>query len=198
MNIIAGRFFFTMTTLLLTACTTLQPAQQQQPNTDEQISRLTSLNAWEIGGKIAFRSPNNNTSAYLNWQQQNDNYVIRVHGPLAQGSREINGNDNFVELKSSEGTVSSDQPEQFLYDQTGWELPISELRHWVKGQAAPTLDITHIEQDVYITKLSQNGWDISYSKYHLINRVWLPRKITISKDSYKLIILAKEWTLTKQ
>ena len=198
MIVIAKIFFLTAMTLLFTACASLQPPDQQQPNANEQTSRLASLSTWEIEGKIAFRSPNNNHSGYLKWQQKNDSYTIRVHGPLGQGSREISGNDNFLELNSPEGTFSSEQPEQFLYEQMGWELPIGELRHWIKGQAAPDIDITRIEQDVYITMLSQNGWDISYSKYHLVNRVWLPRKITISKDSYKLIILAKEWTLTKQ
>ncbi|MFT6311535.1 MAG: outer membrane lipoprotein LolB, partial [Porticoccus sp.] len=85
--------------------------------------------------------------------------------------------------------------EQFLYQHTGWVLPINELRYWVKGQAAPTAEITHIEQDIYITELSQNDWNISYSKHQLINSMWLPGKITISKGLHKVIILAKKWKL---
>ncbi|MFB1037337.1 MAG: lipoprotein insertase outer membrane protein LolB [Sinobacterium sp.] len=188
-------FFLILVTLLLNACASQQPSLQQ-PNVDEQTSRLASLNTWLIEGKIAFRGPSNNNSGYLKWQQTNDSYAIRVHGPLGQGNREINGNGSYIELSLPAGTVSSDQPEQFLYEQTGWTLPISELRYWVKGLAAPSLGITHIKQDIYITKLSQNGWDISYSKHQLINSVWLPGKIIISKDLYKVIILAKDWTLT--
>jgi outer membrane lipoprotein LolB len=195
MSLIAKILFWAAMTPLFTACGSLQPAKQQQPNADEQARRLASLSRWEIEGKIAFRSPNNNNSGYLKWQQQNDSYTIRVHGPLGQGNREISGNDSFVALSSTDGTFSSEQPEQFLYEQTGWKLPVSQLRYWVKGQAAPNIDITYINQDVYITLLSQNGWDISYSKYQLVNSVWLPGKITISRDHYKVIILAKEWTL---
>jgi outer membrane lipoprotein LolB len=188
-------FFIIVITFLLNACASQQPSLQQ-PNEDEQTKRLTSLNTWIIEGKIAFRGPNNNNSGYLTWQQTNDSYAIRVHGPLGQGNREISGNSDYIELSLPEGTVSSDQPEQFLYQQTGWTLPISELRYWVKGLAAPSLGITHIKQDIYITKLSQNGWDISYSNHQLVDSVWLPRKIIISKDLHKVIILAKEWTLT--
>jgi len=188
-------FFIIVITFLLNACASQQPSLQQ-PNEDEQTKRLTSLNTWIIEGKIAFRGPNNNNSGYLTWQQTNDSYAIRVHGPLGQGNREISGNSDYIELSLPEGTVSSDQPEQFLYQQTGWTLPISELRYWVKGLAAPSLGITHIKQDIYITKLSQNGWDISYSNHQLVDSVWLPGKIIISKDLHKVIILAKEWTLT--
>jgi outer membrane lipoprotein LolB len=195
MKSITKIFFLILVTLLLNACASQQPSLQQ-PNVDEQTSRLASLNTWLIEGKIAFRGPSNNNSGYLKWQQTNDSYAIRVHGPLGQGNREISGNGSYIELSLPDGTVSSDQPEQFLYEQTGWTLPISELRYWVKGLAAPSLGITHIKQDIYITKLSQNGWDISYSKHQLINSVWLPGKIIISKDLYKVIILAKDWTLT--
>jgi outer membrane lipoprotein LolB len=188
-------FFIIVITFLLNACAS-QQLSLQQPNEDEQTKRLTSLNTWIIEGKIAFRGPNNNNSGYLTWQQTNDSYAIRVHGPLGQGNREISGNSDYIELSLPEGTVSSDQPEQFLYQQTGWTLPISELRYWVKGLAAPSLGITHIKQDIYITKLSQNGWDISYSNHQLVDSVWLPGKIIISKDLHKVIILAKEWTLT--
>jgi outer membrane lipoprotein LolB len=187
--------FFIVTAFLLNACASKQPSLQQ-PNADEQTSRLTSLNTWIIEGKIAFRGPSNNNSGYLTWQQTNDSYAIRVHGPLGQGNREISGNSDYIELSLPDGTVGSDQPEQFLYEQTGWTLPISELRYWVKGLAAPSLGITYIKQDIYITKLSQNGWDISYSKHQLINSVWLPGKIIISKDLHKVIILAKDWTLS--
>lgn len=188
-------FFIIVMTFLLNACAS-QQLSLQQPNADEQTSRLTSLNTWLIEGKIAFRGPNNNNSGYLKWQQTNDSYAIRVHGPLGQGNREISGNGSYIELSLPNGTLSSDQPEQFLYQQTGWTLPISELRYWVKGLAAPGLGITYIKQDIYITNLSQNGWDISYSKHQLINSVWLPGKIIISNDLHKVIILAKDWTLT--
>jgi outer membrane lipoprotein LolB len=188
-------FFLIVTTFLLNACASQQPSLQQ-PNLDEQTSRLVSLTTWIIEGKIAFRGPNNNNSGYLTWQLTNDSYAIRVHGPLGQGNREISGNSDYIELSLPDGTVGSDQPEQFLYEQTGWTLPISELRYWVKGLAAPSLSITHIKKDIYITKLSQNGWDISYSKHQLINSVWLPGKIIISKDLHKVIILAKDWTLS--
>jgi outer membrane lipoprotein LolB len=188
-------FFLIVTIFMLNACASQRPALQQ-PNSDEQTRRLASLNMWIIEGKIAFRGPNNNNSGYLKWQQTNDSYAIRVHGPLGQGNREISGNGNYIELSLPDGTLSSDQPEQFLYEQTGWTLPISELRYWVKGLEAPSLGITHIKKDIYITKLSQNGWDISYSQHQLINSIWLPGKIIISKDLHKVIILAKDWTLT--
>jgi outer membrane lipoprotein LolB len=195
MSLIKKTFFFTVIALLLSACASNQRATVQQPSADQQNNSLASLGTWEIEGKIAFRGPSDNHSGYLNWQQANGTYTIRVHGPLGQGNREIIGNDNYVELRLANGTFKSDQPEQFLYQHTGWVLPINELPYWVKGQAAPIAKITHIEQDIYITELSQNDWNISYSKHQLINSIWLPGKITISKGLHKVIILAKKWKL---
>jgi outer membrane lipoprotein LolB len=195
MSVIKKFFFVAVMILLLSACTSNQRSTMQLPSSDEQANSLVLLDTWGIEGKIAFRGPNDNHSGYLNWQQANGTYTIRVHGPLGQGNREITGNDNYVELRLPSGTLNSDQPEQFLYQHTGWVLPINELRYWVKGQAAPTAEITHIEQDIYITELSQNDWNISYSKHQLINSMWLPGKITISKGLHKVIILAKKWKL---
>ncbi|MFT6311464.1 MAG: outer membrane lipoprotein LolB, partial [Porticoccus sp.] len=152
MSVIKKFFFVAVMILLLSACTSNQRSTMQLPSSDEQANSLVLLDTWGIEGKIAFRGPNDNHSGYLNWQQANGTYTIRVHGPLGQGNREITGNDNYVELRLPSGTLNSDQPEQFLYQHTGWVLPINELRYWVKGQAAPTAEITHIEQDIYITE----------------------------------------------
>ena len=62
------------TSLFLNGCSSLL-----KPNDTEQ---LTSLNHWDVAGKISIKTPDNAATGFLSWNQNTPDYQIFITGPL--------------------------------------------------------------------------------------------------------------------
>jgi outer membrane lipoprotein LolB len=133
----------------------------------------------------------------VNWQQSRDQYALRLSGPLGIGTVLIDGNDAGVEIRNKEGVFQASSPEQLLLEMTGWQIPISALRYWARGLAAPDLAVDRqTVQQGRLQSLSQGGWDIHYQDYTLVQGLWLPAKMLMSRPETRLTLLYKNWHLT--
>lgn len=53
--------------------------------------QMTSLDGWQINGKIGIRAPKDSGSGTLFWLQRQDYYDIRLSGPLGRGAARLTG-----------------------------------------------------------------------------------------------------------
>lgn len=160
----------------------------------EHLRQLTLLREWQIKGKIGVRTANDGGSAYLDWSQSFDSFHLLLSGPLGQGSTIISGNPLGARLQNSDGIFLSDSPEQLVADHTGWEIPINHLLYWVKGIPAPDDEptMTHNEKGL-LSKLTQDGWTLSYDRYVDAMGQTLPRRIKLTKEDLKVTLVIKQW-----
>ena len=166
---------------------------------DRQQQHLEQLQDWELQGKVGIKMPQHNGSAYINWQQQPDNYAIRLYGPLGQGTTWIRSLTNGVELmQAGRPTLQAASPEALMQESLGWWLPISDLRYWVRGIPAPDTPITAQRKNEQgtLSELQQDGWRLTYSRYNAVDNWQLPSKITAERDDIKLTLIVKDWQLT--
>jgi outer membrane lipoprotein LolB len=178
--------------LLLGACSTT-PTHQAVNNAI--FKNNNQLQQWQIKGKIGIRSNGNGnnkaSSAYLNWQQCGDRFDIHVSGPLGQGAAHLFGDSNQVTLQSrGEEIISADKPEQLLYQQTGLELPVSQLFFWLRG--IPASDSAFTQQG---SGFQQSGWNIRYPGFSRVEGYTLPSKAIAEHPSLKVTLLLKTWDL---
>jgi outer membrane lipoprotein LolB len=157
-------------------------SEQQQAN--EQIQH------WQIGGKIGLRSERESNTGYLNWQQCDDQFEIRLTGPLGQGAAMLSGNQEQVVLRTEDGIQTAANPEQLLAQQ-GWQLPVSQLTYWVRGLSAPQFDVKQKSPEGF----AQMGWQIRYTQWQNIHGHRLPKKAIATHPKLKVTLLLKNWAL---
>jgi len=187
--------------VLLASCS-LTP-KEAPPTTDKvhwdrHAEEVTLIEDWQIKGKIGIRSQNEGGSAYINWEQSRDSFLITLSGPLGQGTSIISGNPGGARLDNSEGSFISDSPEQLIYEYTGWQVPVRYLLYWIKGLATPGMAITNItyNQQGLIKSLQQGPWKLQFDNYKNAMGTVLPYRLKILTNNYKATIVIKSWSKT--
>ena len=61
--------------------------------------QLSSLDGWQINGKVGIRAPKDSGSGTLFWLQRQDYYDIRLSGPLGRGAARLTGRPGAVSLE---------------------------------------------------------------------------------------------------
>lgn len=194
------RFLLLTSLLVLSACQSFtsqdsitgsgSPAIWQQHQ--QQVSRL---DAWDINGKLAVRSPAQSGSGVLFWLQRQDYFDIRVTGPLGQGATRLTGRPGDIRLTTPQFSLEAASAEELMDSQLGWSLPVNNLLWWVRGLPAP--DSTYqlqLSDNSLAHRLEQDGWQLEYVRYQTLeNGSQLPERIQLQGPHLQLTLLIKQW-----
>lgn len=168
--------------LLLAGCAT--PTRVNESiNSQLHQQQLATLTHWKIKGRLAFKSPDEKVSAYLNWQQQDQSYELTLNTFIGTNIMKMEGHPGFAMLEADDQTFTDQNASRLIKRVTGWNIPVDKLALWVKGQ--------HTEQDNAV--FNENGllaavtakckscapWQLTYSKYKQVNSVWLPHMVVL-------------------
>lgn len=154
---------------------------------------IKRINSWEISGKIGIVTAKNSNSASLKWIQKNDTYQIDIRGPLGQGGASISGLPGKVTVDiAGEGTFEGPHPEYILYQQLGWDLPISDIYWWIRGLPAPDKAFQHSLENNRLKVLQQNGWTVNYLRYNDRSPA-LPSKLKLTHNGLKIVLVVNNW-----
>lgn len=187
--------------LLFVACAPLQqPPLSSQPNWPAHQQQLTELTVWDAVGKLGIRTPEQSNSARFNWQQQDQQFDIRVTNLLGQNLATLVGNPNQVQLDiAGQDRYITDSPELFLQQQLGWSLPVDMLNYWIKGVPAPDSQASYqLNEQGLLENLIQAGWQVNFSRYQTLESHTLPSKIRLQQGGVALTLLIKRWNLTSE
>lgn len=178
--------------LLIAGCTQLPPRPAGAP----AAWMAPAWTDWELRGRIAVRAGEEGWHANLAWRQTGEAFDLNLSGPLGQGALRLHGDATGVTLERADGlrdwAVDADI---LLLRHTGWSLPVSGLRYWVRGQAAPgrAADWTRAA-DGRPLRLRQDGWEIRYVDYlespGLVPR---PRRIELARGGLTARLLIDSW-----
>lgn len=162
----------------------------------ERLSELKAFNDWYNEGVFGVTVNGKTNIANFDWQQHYNNYVINIFTTLHVGSAKIEGdNTKVIFWKSAKEKIIAKTPEELLYKQFGWSLPISDLIYWVKGMPAPLNGITkkHFDAFNHLIMLQQQGWKIAYHDFISVGAVDVPSKIYLENPKFKIKIIIKHW-----
>lgn len=188
--------------LLLSGCAQL--VRQPEPTATgvqasvrfiERRVDLDAMTRWQLAGKVGIRSDGEAVSGYFNWKETPEHYLIQLSGPIGGGSMQIEGRPGWVAVRDSEGGLrEAESAETLLKSETGWWLPVSLLRYWVRGIPAPALPERHsLDVQGRISSLEQAGWRLAYSGYQKVGERELPEKIILEIDRLHITLIFKEW-----
>ena len=161
----------------------------------EHKLQLSSLDGWQISGKVGIRAPKDSGSGTLFWLQRQDYYDIRLSGPLGRGAARLTGRPGKVSLEvANQGRYEARTPEALLEEQLGWKLPVSHLVWWVRGLPAPdSKSRLNLDANSRLANLEQDGWKVEYLSYAQKSGFWLPERIKLHGRDLDVTLVIKDW-----
>lgn len=166
---------------------------------EEHRARVAALETWHIRGQLGVRLPDNSGSARLRWQQTQDEFRIDLSGPFGQGRTLIQGRPGAVTLEQrGDEPLHASSAEELLWLATDWQVPVEELRYWVRGIPSPELRIQQMKRstDGLLAELEQGDWRLHYSNYTLVDNHWhLPQRIVAQREDARLTLVIHNWSV---
>jgi outer membrane lipoprotein LolB len=176
--------------MLLAGCaTTPAPSGSQS---------AAAISAWQFNGRVSLTRGEEGWHAGLHWQEQAGSYYLRVSGPLGQGGFQLNGDARGVVLVDADGqTFAARDADALLVQVTGWQLPVTGLRYWIRGLPEPAAGKarTTLDEAGRLSRLEQSGWTINYQRYQLVDGFSLPGKLQLSHQDIAVRIIIDQWQL---
>ncbi|GAA0622788.1 lipoprotein insertase outer membrane protein LolB [Halomonas beimenensis] len=161
---------------------------------EAQRARLATLDTWELTGKVGLRTPDDSTSANLDWRQTPYHFRLLLSGPFGSGRSVLEGRTGRVSLTTGEGRFEAESPEALMRQRLGWSLPVAALTDWVRG--LPAAGRPHrLERDGrgFPARLEQDGWTIDYRDWTRADGLWLPRRMTLTYGDLDVTLVVTRW-----
>lgn len=180
--------------ILLSSCSTIQ-----KPDTESEPAAQVSENfplSWTINGRISVIHETENWYARFNWIQQHQDFQIRFTGPLGETELQISQIDQDTLLKTPSLERRSDDIEQLVFQETGWQFPVTSLRYWSQGRPDPGMasQVAYNAQQK-ISNIHQADWHIQYPERVSVDGYLLPKKIIVTRQGLKIKIIVTQWLL---
>lgn len=189
--------------LLITGCTPFwQTKATQSPEQlwQQRQSQQAELRQWAFKGRTAIVQGREGWNAGIHWEENKDQFHIKLSGPFSQGGVALDGDAQQVTLTMDNGeTMSADTPEQLLAEAMGWLLPVSALRDWVRGVPYGKVPVDHkqLDEQGRLTKLEQAGWHIEFLRYVPFKGTSMPEKVFMKHPDLNVRLVISDWSIPK-
>ena len=165
---------------------------------NQHKTSITSLNHWRIRSKLGYVTPTSKGSAWLDWEQIGEYGKAHISGPFGAGAAQVSSSASGAMLRQAGKTdLHAASAAELTHHLFGWQLPVEQLRYWVRGLPSPemhTRSITTNPQGL-LSHLEQEGWVLSFTGYRNTAVGPLPGKIEASSGNLQIRLLIKEWTV---
>lgn len=168
---------------------------------EQRRHRLEQIDSWRLKARIGIIAENDSGSASLFWEQDGPRYSLKIIGPFGRGGLVVEGAPGEVTMRTGEGeTYTAQSPEELIWRQTGWYIPVSDLRHWILGLPAEAHAREDYRLDKYgrITHLDSGQWSVEYMAYQSAGSeagVELPNRIRLENPQLSIKLAVNDWTL---
>jgi outer membrane lipoprotein LolB len=151
---------------------------------------------FEIKGRVAVAAGQDGFTASLRWIQSGTASQLSLDGPLGVGGVRVTTDGTVLTLVNPRGEhLDSDAARAELKARLGFDAPLASLRYWILGvpdpASTPAAEIVDAERR--LTNLEQNGWQIDYADYVVMNGEWLPGRMTLHRADVRVRLIVDHW-----
>lgn len=182
---------------LLGGCAAIPPAGPEHEGWVERQRELGAMDAWTLNGRVAVKLNGEGWNANLRWQQQGDDYRIRVFDPFGRTLALIEGDAEAAVLRTSEGERrEAADPETLMDEEFGWHLPLTGMRYWLRGIPTRTgeLEFLRLDGQGRPVLLQQAGWSMTYGDFASAHPLALPTRIGMEHRFITVRLAVADWS----
>lgn len=181
----------------LAGCASQAPVDdggRQAGQWERQQAEVEAFDTWNLVGKAGLRTPDESTSANLDWNQTPYYFRMLISGPFGGGRSVLEGREGRFSLTTGEGRFEAETPEALMEEQLGWSLPVRAMPDWVRGLPGDHASF-QLETDElgFPSHLSQDGWEIDYRDWAEVEELWLPRRVVMNYDDLRITLVVNQW-----
>lgn len=185
--------------VLVTACAVRppEPSGREGEIALEQWTPPTPPGNWRLSGRASLQLDGQGATASLGWRQAAAGYRIDLRGAFGAGSLRITGGDDGVQLRTADGgRYTADSPRELVRAVTGYDLPVSFLRHWVTGHPVPWLGgRVRLDAAGHPTMIRQGDWRIAYEGFRSVAGHDLPERLAVERGTTSVRIAIRDWRI---
>lgn len=185
--------------LVLAGCATtgIVPPDREAAQS-ERRQEILSRESWALRGRIAVSDGRDGGSARVNWEAGPERYELWIYAPLAQGTWRLTGQPDGVELTGPKGTFRGADAQALLAEHLGWHIPVTGLRHWVRGIQAPgPASAVEFDGRGRLALLQQDGWTVTYTDWSDYPGLAMPRRMEAEFPPYQVKLVVQDWALKR-
>lgn len=171
-------------TLTAAACATLSP--------EEAPPAAPALEPFDLSGRVLVSHDGRAFSSGLRWQHLQGGDELWLLTPVGQALAHIvTGADGATFTGADRKQYRGASVERLTREALGWELPLTRLQYWVRGEIVPGSTAEGIERDAdqRLIRLAQDGWRITIVRYPPGEHDGLPRRLELARGSNEMIRL---------
>lgn len=174
-------------TLGAAACATLSP------DADRPARAPTPF---DLSGRVLVSYDGRAFSSGLRWQHVLERDEIWLLSPVGQALAHIVNEIHGATLTGANRKQYHAVSVESLTSQAlGWELPLTRLQYWVRGEIAPGSAPGVVERDANrrLIRLEQDGWRIAFINYPLEEHEGLPRRLDLARGAHEIRLVIDGW-----
>ncbi|EDY86895.1 outer membrane lipoprotein LolB [gamma proteobacterium HTCC5015] len=197
------------TAFTLAGCASNPSFQTQNPDGVKQVKshwlawqdRLSRVEAWNIEGRAAVTTADDSGTVSVFWDQAPDAFRLRMAGPFGAGSLDIRSDEQGVFMQDSDGnTRRAATAEGLVWMQTGWEIPISDMRAWILGAVGdPENPSVRVDQYGHTLAFDSGEWHVQIPEYTETQfqgeLLAVPRKVFLQSPYIKIKMIVSDWSV---
>lgn len=185
---------------LLSACAARPPAPETA-HWELHQRQLLALRHWQLDGKMGYRSPGHNGSAFVTWRQGDDAFDLNLTGPFGSGATRISGDERLAVMQQQgRDDIRAPTAAELTEWLFGWPLPVEQMVDWVKGVPAPQPRHRqmHLNATGQLEMLDQAGWQLRFDNYHQVGDLVLPGRIRGSRGDVSFNLVIRQWQVQER
>ncbi len=189
----------TLLSALIAGCAGLSQREPSSAGWKQHSAQLSALQYWTASGKLALRTTDASESANIVWQQANEHTQLQLSGPLGMGATTIHSDGQILDIRQGDDhtTLDISTPDAIVLN-TGWDLPLGALTHWLKGLPSPDWDIQLIDvnpQTELLQNLQQGDWEVNFQSYGQFQAYVLPTRLQIQRGTTRVKLVISRWQM---
>ncbi len=165
-------------------------------------AQLSQLMQFQFSGGLGVWTDSESIPARITWKQSDNDLELTLSGPLGVGDMHLSDNAGYVTLLRGKTVVTSGTSVNQVIQQglgLSAEVPLEELKQWVRGLAGSGRAINRDEGGrlVDLRYSDQSGalWSVRFKRYESVGDLDLPSLITASGGDYSVRLVLKNWEL---
>lgn len=194
-----ARFALALGLIAVSACAPVRVRETPAALAAQQAreARLAPLTHWTLTAHIGVSNGGDGGSGDLTWEQDGAAFRFTVRAPVTGKTWTLSGVAAHAVLEGVDPQSDSDSDAQrLLHDRLGWDVPLADLRAWVRGLRAPgaAADVQYDARNLPAV-IEQDGWRVEYRDWFAERDPPLPRKVFASRGDARVRMVVESWNL---